>query len=172
MLPPPITEGLTLRSICILPSNNISDDANESRRCRSVHSIHSAKAEQNVSPLLHLRRHYHVSANTFSSLETWISVGGWSFNDDTNSPNTRTAFSDMASTAANRQTFIRSLMNFMSNYGFDGVDIDWEYPGADDRGGKPADTQNFVALLKEMRAAFAGKYGQYPLNCDDGSPFL
>ncbi|KAL2821416.1 glycoside hydrolase superfamily [Aspergillus cavernicola] len=35
------------------------------------------------------------------SLKTWIAVGGWSFNDATNSPNTQTAFSDMASNAAN-----------------------------------------------------------------------
>ena len=66
----------------------------------------------------------------------------------------------MASTAANRATFIASLMSFMRNYGFDGVDIDWEYPGADDRGGTPADTQNYVLLCKEMKSAFAGKYGE------------
>ncbi|KAL2811727.1 glycoside hydrolase superfamily [Aspergillus cavernicola] len=35
------------------------------------------------------------------SLKTWVAVGGWSFNDATNSPNTQTAFSDMASNAAN-----------------------------------------------------------------------
>lgn len=35
----------------------------------------------------------------------------------------------MVSNTANRQAFISSLTNFMSTYGFDGVDIDWEYPG-------------------------------------------
>lgn len=60
------------------------------------------------------------------SLQTWISIGGWSFNDDTNIPNTRTAFSDMCSSAANRQTFISALTKFMVTYGFDGVDLDWE----------------------------------------------
>lgn len=47
----------------------------------------------------------------------------------------------------------------MNTYGFDGVDIDWEYPQADDRGGASADTANYVALVKEMRAAFGTKYG-------------
>ena len=61
-----------------------------------------------------------------ASLQTWISVGGWSFNDETNSPNTRTAFSNMVSSSGNRQTFINALTNFMVTYGFDGVDIDWE----------------------------------------------
>lgn len=39
------------------------------------------------------------------------------------------------------------------------VDIDWEYPQADDRGGAKADTANYVALIKEMRAAFGSTYG-------------
>ncbi|KAH8882436.1 glycoside hydrolase [Thozetella sp. PMI_491] len=93
-------------------------------------------------------------------LQTWISVGGWSFNDETNVPNTRTAFSDMVSTASNRATFIASLEHFMSAYGFDGVDLDWEYPGADDRGGRKEDTANFVTLLRDMRAAWGNRYGR------------
>jgi chitinase len=84
---------------------------------------------------------------------------GWSFNDETNTPSTRTAFSDMASTSANRKAFIDSLMRFMLVYGFDGADIDWEYPGADDRGGRPEDTANFVLLVMEMKKAFKGRYG-------------
>lgn len=92
-------------------------------------------------------------------LETWISLGGWTFNDDGNTPNTRTAFSDMVSTSANRRKFIEHLQNFMQSYGFDGVDIDWEYPAADDRGGSSADTDNFVKLLKEMRSSWGSSYG-------------
>jgi len=34
-----------------------------------------------------------------------------------------------------------------------------EYPGADDRGGRPEDTANFVLLCKEIKAAFSGYYG-------------
>jgi chitinase len=60
------------------------------------------------------------------SLKTWISVGGWSFNDQTNTPDIRMAFSDMVSTATNRAKFISSLTHFMSAYGFDGMDLDWE----------------------------------------------
>ncbi|PLB55790.1 putative class V chitinase [Aspergillus steynii IBT 23096] len=92
-------------------------------------------------------------------LETWISLGGWSFNDETNIPNTRTAFSDMTSTSANRRKFIEALHNFMQSYGFDGIDIDWEYPAADDRGGSGADTGNFVKLVDEMRASWGTSYG-------------
>ncbi|PVH76631.1 glycoside hydrolase family 18 protein [Cadophora sp. DSE1049] len=92
-------------------------------------------------------------------LQTWISIGGWSFNDETNVPNTRTAFSDMVSTQSNRAAFISSLKQFMATYNFDGVDLDWEYPGADDRGGSPADSTNLVLLLKEMTFSFGSRYG-------------
>jgi chitinase len=93
------------------------------------------------------------------NLQTWVSIGGWSFNDPGNTPDTRTAFSDMVSTEASRQTFINSVISFMNTYGFDGADIDWEYPGASDRGGIPADTENFVLLLQEMKAAFGSQFG-------------
>ena len=61
--------------------------------------------------------------DTRSGLQTWISVGGWSFTDP--GP-TRSAFSDMTSLAGNRQKFISGLISFMDHYGFDGVDLDWE----------------------------------------------
>ena len=95
-----------------------------------------------------------------ASLQCFISVGGWSFNDPTNIPNTRTAFSDMVGSAANRRTFINSLSRFMKTYNFDGVDLDWEYPAANDRGGVPADLANYVTFLRELRAAFGTRYGR------------
>jgi chitinase len=93
--------------------------------------------------------------NVNRGLQTWISVGGWSFTDP--GP-TRTAFSDMSGSAGNRQKFINELMKFMDTYAFDGVDLDWEYPQADDRGGASGDRENYVTLAKELRAAFGSKY--------------
>ncbi|KAL2060601.1 hypothetical protein VTL71DRAFT_9242 [Oculimacula yallundae] len=86
----------------------------------------------------------------YPGLKVSIAIGGWTFND----PPTSTYFSDMASTVPNRETFINSLTSFLTKYGLDGVDIDWEYPAADDRGGKPADTDNFVLLMSDIREAF------------------
>ena len=65
----------------------------------------------------------------------------------------------MCSTAANRAAFIQSLLTFLPKYGFTGVDLDWEYPVAPERGGNEADTANLVSLVKEMRAAFGRTYG-------------
>lgn len=45
----------------------------------------------------------------------------------------------------------------MPKYGFKGVDLDWEYPVAPERGGAPEDTANLVLLVQEMRAKFAGR---------------
>lgn len=50
--------------------------------------------------------------------------------------------------------FINSAVHLMGQYGFDGIDIDWEYPAADDRGGRPEDFDNYATLLEEMREAF------------------
>ncbi|KAF3187250.1 hypothetical protein TWF225_004402 [Orbilia oligospora] len=91
---------------------------------------------------------------TSPTLKVFIAVGGWAFNDP--GP-TRETFSKMVSTARTRKIFIDSVVLFIKSYGFDGIDIDWEYPGASDRGGKPADTENYVLLVREMRQAFTAE---------------
>jgi len=88
-------------------------------------------------------------------LQTWVAIGGWNFNEP--GP-TATAFSDMVSCAENRTKFINEITHFMETYAFDGLDLDWEYPSATDRGGKPADKDNYVLLCKDLRAAFGTKY--------------
>ncbi|KAK1752214.1 hypothetical protein QBC47DRAFT_433206 [Echria macrotheca] len=84
-------------------------------------------------------------------LKVYIAIGGWTHNDP--GPY-QTVFSDAASTEANRQKFADNVLKFVNLWGFDGIDIDWEYPGADDRGGTPADTENFVLLMKTLRQTF------------------
>jgi chitinase len=49
----------------------------------------------------------------------------------------------------------------MDRYGFDGIDIDWEYPGAPDRGGQPEDGENLTKLFKEMRVELDKMSGKH-----------
>lgn len=65
----------------------------------------------------------------------------------------------MSSTPGNRAAFIASVIDFVKKWGFQGVDLDWEYPASDVRGGRPEDTANLISLVREMRAAFGTKYG-------------
>lgn len=78
-------------------------------------------------------------------LKVLISVGGWNWSG---------RFSDMAATDENRNKFTDSCVEFISKYGLDGVDLDWEYPvggGLKTNSKRPEDKQNFTLLLKEMR---------------------
>jgi chitinase len=61
----------------------------------------------------------------------------------------------MAFTDQGRKKFAASCATFISKFGFDGVDIDWEYPcggGMDPTKGRPEDRQTFTLLLAELRS--------------------
>ncbi|KAJ0382111.1 hypothetical protein COL922a_013212 [Colletotrichum nupharicola] len=92
-----------------------------------------------------------------SGLQTWIAVGGYDFSDKERS--THTTWHDLCASPAARAAFIASGKTFMDKYGFQGMDLDWEYPGDPKRGGSRADIANFVLLLKEMRASYGSQYG-------------
>jgi chitinase len=71
---------------------------------------------------------------TMSGIKHVLSFGGWSFST---SVDIYPIFRDGV-TSADRETFIDSLVQFASNYDVDGLDFDWEYPGATDIPGIPA----------------------------------
>ncbi|CEL11918.1 hypothetical protein ASPCAL15012 [Aspergillus calidoustus] len=83
----------------------------------------------------------------------WISVGGWTFNDD---GAYQSIFTKMAADTSLTHRFAENLIEFMDKYGFDGVDIDWEYPGADDRGGRKEDYTNYPKMMSGLRRALQG----------------
>lgn len=93
------------------------------------------------------------------NLKVAIALGGWTFTD----PGTyQSVFSSMVASSSNRAMFIKNLLGFLAEYGFDGVDFDWEYPGAGDRGGSANDGKNFTQLLKELKAAIkSGGHGYF-----------
>ena len=85
--------------------------------------------------------------NTNPNLTILVSVGGWLWS---------THFSDVALTHQSRAVFEDSVMQFLTRYDLDGLDIDWEYPGMPGAGHpfRAEDKQNFTALLRELRQRF------------------
>ncbi|KAK7962859.1 bacteriodes thetaiotaomicron symbiotic chitinase [Apiospora aurea] len=94
-------------------------------------------------------------------LEVWVSIGGWTFSD--NNTATQPVFGEIAADEGKRQKLASNLVHFMQQHGFDGVDLDWEYPGAPDRGGRKEDTANYVQLLKTLKSTFDGSGSKYGL---------
>lgn len=84
------------------------------------------------------------------NLKIYLALGGWTFNDP---GATNTTFSILADSVPRQNAFMGSLMSFMTTHGFDGLDLDWEYPQAKDRAGRDVDFANFpqfMAKLKKM----------------------
>ncbi|CRG90584.1 hypothetical protein PISL3812_07628 [Talaromyces islandicus] len=81
-----------------------------------------------------------------------MSFGGWGFSTD---PAT---YDDLrgAMDSKNRDKFADNIVKFLKDEGLDGVDIDWEYPGAPDIPGIPPgkknDGSNYLKFLQTLRS--------------------
>jgi chitinase len=71
-----------------------------------------------------------------------LSLGGWDDSDN---------FPAVAATPLLRASFAHSCTGAIREFGFDGIDIDWEFPGYPDHKGTPDDTRNFTLLLQTVK---------------------
>ena len=79
-----------------------------------------------------------------------LALGGW--NDSKGKH-----YSVLVSDPAKRARFIKHAVDFLKKYGFDGLDLDWEYPvcwQTDCRLGPESDKDNFSLWAKELKEAF------------------
>lgn len=74
-----------------------------------------------------------------NDVTSMVSIGGW------NNSVEDLAFDIVTKTPEKMDEFTTDIVNFVLKHGFDGVDIDWEYPDNEDRKTK------FIALMKQLR---------------------
>ena len=98
--------------------------------------LNTSDIERSVSEIIKARSY---------GIRVCLSIGGWGAD----------GFSQACRSDENRAIFVQSIIDTVVKYGYDGVDLDWEYPGSG--AAKIAyiskDKQNFTLLVKELRAA-------------------
>ncbi len=80
-----------------------------------------------------------VSRTHTAGKKILIALGGWGQSD---------GFSPMSADTSVRKTCITNIVKFCDDNGYDGVDIDWEYPAT------LADKNNLNLLVRELHQAF------------------
>ena len=91
-----------------------------------------------------------VSLAHSHGVKVMLSVGGW---DDSGN------FPAVASADSLRAAFAHSCVGALRDFGFDGIDVDWEFPGLPEHQGTPADTRNCTLLLRTLRDSL-NSYGK------------
>lgn len=102
-----------------------------------------------------------------SNLKIFLSMGGWNEGSY--------KYSTVAKDPNKRAIMVQEVLSYLDKYGFDGFDLDWEYPCQ--RGGADEDKANFVTLLgdlktglnavgKELSAAVSGGIASCKLSYD------
>ncbi|KIY67910.1 glycoside hydrolase [Cylindrobasidium torrendii FP15055 ss-10] len=106
-----------------------------------------------------------------NNVKASISIGGWTGSR---------YFSSQVGSAHNRTAFVDGVLDLVSEYSFDGVDFDWEYPNKQGVGCNIVnknDSANFLSFLQELRGRPAAKdlvlsaaTFLQPFNGSDGKP--
>jgi len=100
-----------------------------------------------------------------SNLSVSVALGGWTLSKH---------FSTATRTAEKRRKFAKNVADFLGEYRmddddsnsdplFDGVDLDWEYPGGGGLAGNSEhsdDGKNYASFVKELRQALDEKFSK------------
>ena len=91
-----------------------------------------------------------VVAYKKKGVKVTVAIGGW--NDSAGDK-----YSRLVRNAASRARFIETVIEFIEKFGFDGLDLDWEYPvcwQVDCTKGYDDEKEGFSTLVAELSAAF------------------
>ena len=104
-----------------------------------------AVVENGLGSVSHWKNGAHIKAfnQKKGHIISVLSVGGWGAG----------GFSNACLTPEGRENLAQSLVDIVNEYGFDGIDMDWEYPGMDMAGidASPADKDNYTELIRLLR---------------------
>ncbi|XP_072035504.1 chitinase-3-like protein 1 [Amphiura filiformis] len=83
-------------------------------------------------------------------LKTLLAVGGWTHGS--------AGFTEVVASASSRKKFNDHAIGYLRKWKFDGLDLDWEYPGdnvrGDDPSKRPENRELLTVWCAELRAAF------------------
>ncbi|KAF7994541.1 hypothetical protein HCN44_004013 [Aphidius gifuensis] len=91
-----------------------------------------------------------VVAYKTKGIKVSIAIGGW--NDSAGDK-----YSKLVNSLSSRSRFIKNIIEFIDKYGFDGLDLDWEYPvcwQVDCTKGPESDKESFTMFVKELSDEF------------------
>ncbi|XP_071128446.1 acidic mammalian chitinase-like [Mytilus edulis] len=77
-------------------------------------------------------------------LKLLLAVGGWNHGTK--------PFTRIVANQSNMDAFATNSIKFLRQNGFDGLDLDWEYPA--NRGSPPEDKERFTSLVKTLRTKY------------------
>ena len=82
-----------------------------------------------------------VKAAHAAGVKALVSIGGWGRSG---------GFSAVVASPETRAKFVANVKKFLDDNGFDGFDVDWEYP-------KPEEMANYATLAEELKAAIGDR---------------
>jgi chitinase len=108
-------------------------------------TFHNDQQKTTLQQLVALKKEY-------PGLKIMVSVGGWSG---------CAPCSDLFASELHRETFAKTTVALLRQYGIDGLDIDWEYPAIEGYPGHKydsSDRNNFTLLLRALRKEMSNDF--------------